>query len=145
VLHARQHAGEIGMNTFTLELNDSSQLEEFADVYSFVGEDASGSFCIRAGHVRFMTILSFGLARFRSPNREWQYVAMPGATLLFHADRLWIGTRRFVLDHDYARISRLLQEQLLAEEQVLQKTRSSLRRMEEELMRKLWQLGTAVD
>ena len=133
------------MNTFTLALHDSSQRLEFTNVYSFVGEDASGSFGLRAGHARFMTILSFGLARFRSPNGEWQFVAMPGATLYFHANRLWIGTRRFVLDHDYVRISRLLREQLLAEEQALQKTRSSLRQMEEELLRKLWQLGPGID
>lgn len=133
------------MNTFTLALHDSAQRLEITDVYSFVGEDASGSFGLRAGHARFMTILSFGLARFRSPNGEWQFVAMPGATLYFHANRLWIGTRRFVLDHDYVRISRLLREQLLAEEQALQKTRSSLRQMEEELLRKLWQLGPGID
>jgi len=133
------------MNTFTLALHDSAQRLAFTDVYSFVGEDASGSFGLRAGHARFMTILSFGLARFRSPNGEWQFVAMPGATLYFHANRLWIGTRRFVLDHDYVRISRLLREQLLAEEQALQKTRSSLRQMEEELLRKLWQLGPGID
>ena len=133
------------MNTFTLALHDSSQRLEFTNVYSFVGEDASGSFGLRAGHARFMTILSFGLARFRSPNDEWQFVAMPGATLYFHANRLWIGTRRFVLDHDYVRISRLLREQLLAEEQALKKTRSSLRQMEEELLRKLWQLGPGID
>ena len=133
------------MNTFTLALHDSAQRLAFTDVYSFVGEDASGSFGLRAGHARFMTILSFGLARFRSPKGEWQFVAMPGATLYFHANRLWIGTRRFVLDHDYVRISRLLREQLLAEEQALQKTRSSLRQMEEELLRKLWQLGPGID
>jgi hypothetical protein len=38
-----------------------------------------------------------------------------------------------------------LREQLLAEEQALQKTRSSLRQMEEELLRKLWQLGPGID
>ena len=133
------------MNTFTLALHDSSQIQEFTGIYSFVGEDASGSFGLRAGHARFMTILSFGLARFRSQNGEWQYVAMPGATLYFQANWLWIGTRRFVLDHDYARISRQLREQLLAEEHALQQTRTSLRRMEEELLRKLWQLGPGMN
>jgi len=133
------------MNTFTLALHDSAQVQEFADVYSFVGEDASGSFGLLAGHARFMTNLSFGLARFRLQEGAWQYVAMPGAALYFHANRLWIGTRRFVLDDDYVRISRLLREQLLAEEQALQQTRSSLRRMEEELLRKLWQLGPGID
>jgi F-type H+-transporting ATPase subunit epsilon len=133
------------MNTFTLELHDSFQTQEFAQVCSFVGEDASGSFGLRPGHARFLTILSFGLARFRETQGDWQYVAMPGATLYFCANRLWLGTRRFVLDHDYERISRLLQEQLLSEEQAMQQTRLSLRRMEEELLRKLWQLGPGGD
>ena len=133
------------MNSFRIRLQDATHAQELAGATAFVGEDASGSFGLRAGHARFMTILSFGLARFRSPNDEWQFVAMPGATLYFHANRLWIGTRRFVLDHDYVRISKLLREQLLAEEQALQKTRSSLRQMEEELLRKLWQLGPGID
>ena len=66
---------------------------------------------------------------------------MPGAVLTFTADLLWIGTRRLLLDSDYTRVSRLLQEQLLAEEQALLETKTSLRRMEEELLRRLWQLG----
>ena len=113
----------------------------FPSITGLASITGTGSFGLRAGHARFMTILSFGLARFREPQGDWQYVAMPGATLYFHANRLWIGTRRFVVDHDFARIRRLLKEQLLSEEKALQQTRSSLRRMEEELLRKLWQLG----
>jgi F-type H+-transporting ATPase subunit epsilon len=59
----------------------------------------------------------------------------------FTEGRLWIGARRFLLDSDYARISRLLQAQLRADEQALAETKASLRRMEEALMRRLWQLG----
>lgn len=129
------------MNTFTLELHDSSQTHRLDDVCSFVGEDASGSFGIQARHARFMTSLSFGLARFRREQGGWQYIAMPGGVLEFDANRLWIGTRRFLLDDDYDRISRLLQEQLVTEEQALADTKRSLRRMEEQLLRQLWQLG----
>lgn len=133
------------MNTFILELHDTAHSQQFSDVCSFVGEDASGSFGLQAGHARFMTALTFGLARFRCQQGGWQYVAMPGAALYFQANRLWIATRRFILDEDYSRISSLLREQLLTEEQALQDTKSSLRRMEEELLRRLWQLGPGVD
>lgn len=132
------------MNGFTLELHDASQMHRVDDVESFVGEDASGSFGLLAGHARFMTSLSFGLARFRPRRGAWHYIAMPGAVLYFEANRLWIGTRRFLLDDDYNRISRLLREQLLTEEQALEDTKRSLRRMEEELLRRLWQLGPGV-
>jgi F-type H+-transporting ATPase subunit epsilon len=129
------------MSGFTLELQDTSHTQRIADVCSFVGEDASGSFGLQPGHARFMTTLVFGLARFRVQQGDWQYLAMPGAVLYFSAQRLWIGTRRYLLDSDYTRVSTLLREQLLAEEQTLHETKTSLRRMEEELLRRLWQLG----
>jgi F-type H+-transporting ATPase subunit epsilon len=129
------------MNRFTLELHDATRRQRIDDVVSFVGEDTSGSFGLQAGHARFATVLTLGLARFRTERGDWQYVAMPGAVLYFSADRLWIGTRRFLLDSDYTRVSALLREQLLAEERALHETKTSLRRMEEELLRRLWQLG----
>ena len=132
------------MTGFRLELMDSTRSESIDGVESFVGEDRSGSFGILPGHARFMTSLSFGLARFRLRRGAWHYIAMPGAVLYFEANRLWIGTRRFLLDDDYNRISRLLREQLLTEEQALKDTKRSLRRMEEELLRRLWQLGPGV-
>jgi len=132
------------MMSFTLDLYDAGHAQRIADVVSFVGEDASGSFGLQSGHVRFMTTLTFGLARFRQQQGAWQYLAMPGGVLYFSSDRLWIGTRRYLLDSDYSRISGLLQEQLLAEEQTLHQTKVSLRRMEEELLRRLWQLELGV-
>ena len=58
MLYAWQHAGEKGMNGFTLELHDANHAQRVDDVVSFVGEDASGSFGLQAGHARFMTMLS---------------------------------------------------------------------------------------
>lgn len=128
------------INKFVLDIQDATTSRRIEPVYSFVGEDASGSFGLRAGHARFMTTLNFGLARFRPAEGDWQYLAMPGGLLYFADQRLWIGTRRFLLDHDHARITGLLREQLLAEERQLQDTKRGLRRMEEELLRRLWQL-----
>ena len=128
------------MNAFKLEVYAAGQNLELSGIVSFIGEDASGSFGLQAGHARFMTVLEFGLARFRAAGDDWQFLALPGALLDFSRAGLWIGTRRFLLDRDYARINRLLREQLQAEEQALHDTKASLRRMEEELLRRLWQL-----
>lgn len=129
------------MNFFTLLLQDASRSERIDGVNSFVGEDASGSFGILPGHSRMMTTLVIGLARFRSGDTNWQYLAMPGAVLYFFNNVLTLSTRRYLRDDDYTRISAALQEQLLAEEEKLHATRESLRRMEETLLKHLWELG----
>ena len=129
------------MSTLTLELRDARGAEQFQGVTAFVGADASGSFGLRPGHARFITTLAFGLARFRVEEGAWQYLALPGAVLHLQGERLRVTTRRYLRDTDYGRISEALGAQLRAEERDLQATRESLRRMEEELLRRLWRLG----
>jgi F-type H+-transporting ATPase subunit epsilon len=129
------------MKSFRLRLCDATHSEEIADVVSFVGEDASGSFGLLAGHARFMTALVTGLARFRGADAAWHYVALPGGIAYFRADLLTIGTRRYLLDDDYERISGALRERLLAEERSLQQVKRSLRTMEEEILKRLWDMG----
>ena len=129
------------MNTFTLQLQDATHAETIAGVISFVGEDDSGSFGILAGHAHFITSLEMGLARFRTGDADWRYLAVPGAVLHFRDGVLTLSTRRYLLDDDYDRISRTLRQQLLAEESRLQEMKQSLRRMEEEIFRRLWEIG----
>jgi F-type H+-transporting ATPase subunit epsilon len=129
------------VKSFTLRLQDATHAEEIAGVTSFVGEDASGSFGILAGHARLMTSLIIGLARFRVDNEAWQYLAMPGAVLYFHDNVLTLSTRRYLLDDDYMRISQALQQQLLAEEEKLHTMKESLHHMEEEILKRLWKRG----
>ena len=129
------------MNTFTLLLQDATRSERLETVSSFVGEDSSGSFGIRANHARMMTVLVTGLARFCVAPDDWQYLAMPGAVLYFCDNVLTLSTRHYLRDEDYTRISTALQEQLLAEEEQLRSTRESLQRMEESLLRRLWEMG----
>lgn len=128
------------MSGFTLSLRDFTDSQVLPGVCSFVGEDASGSFGILPGHGRFMTSLVFGLARFRTTGDAWNYLALPGGVLYMAGDELRIATRRYLLDDDYRRVSERLRAELLAEEQALAAVRSSLRRMEDELFRRLWQL-----
>jgi len=129
------------MKSFALQLQDATHSEEIKNIASFVGEDASGSFGIFAGHARMMTSLVIGLARFRVDEQEWQYLALPGALLYFHDNILTLNTRHYLLDHDYMRISEALQQQLLSEEEKLHSMKHSLHRMEEELLKRMWEMG----
>jgi len=129
------------MNTFTLQLRAADQEQRIEGVTAFVGEDASGSFGLLARHARFLTALEFGLARFRTGQEPWQYLAVPRALVYFADNRLLLSTRRYVLDNDYDRIRHTLQDEMLAEEQALRGVRHSLRRMEEYLLKRLWQFG----
>lgn len=128
------------MNDFTLILQQSTQTERINDITSFVAEDASGSFAIRAGHTRFMTSLVVGLARFRINQAPWQYLALPGGILFFDHNRLVLNTRHYLRSDDYRQISQALLEQLLAEEESLLSTRKSLHHMEQDVIQRLWAL-----
>jgi F-type H+-transporting ATPase subunit epsilon len=127
------------MNSFQFRLLDSQGVRDLDPITTFVGSDRSGSFSIWAQHQRFITLLEFGLARYRSHNEDWVYIAMPGALLHVEANLLQLVSRRFIIDSDYRRISQLLTQQLLAEEQALQDTKRSLLHMEEQIIRQLWQ------
>lgn len=129
------------MNAFELQLRDATHSERITGVTSFVGEDASGSFGILAGHGRMMTSLVFGLARFRVGDGPWRYLAMPGALLYLVGNELFISTRRYLMDDDYERISSTLRQQLLVEEEALRGMKESLRQMEEEILKRMWQIG----
>ena len=83
--------------------------------------------------------LIFGLARFRIGENAWQYLALPGAVLYFHDDLLTLSTRHYLRDNDYMRVSEALQKQLLVEEEKLHTMKKSLRRMEEEVFKRLWE------
>lgn len=129
------------MRTFTVQLRSARGEERIEGVTAFVGEDDSGSFGLLAGHTRFMTELVFGLAQLRVGDEPWRYLAVPRALLYFADDVLTLDARRFVTDDDYERISRTLQEELVAEEAQLRGMRASLRAMEEQLLKRLWQVG----
>lgn len=129
------------MKTFTLILRDATHVERFQDVTSLVAEDASGSFGILAGHERMMTILVFGLARFRLRETAWRYLALPGGVLYAVGDEVSISTRRFLIGEDYENISAALQEQLLLEESNLKALKKSLHSMDQEVLQRMWAMG----
>lgn len=120
-----------------MHLQGATQYERVEEVASFVGEDASGSFGILAGHGRTITVLEYGLARYRTADGPWTYVALPGGVLYFTANELFISTRRYLRDTNYDRVSAALVSQLLSEERQLAKTKESLARLEKEMFRRL--------
>lgn len=125
------------MSGITLLLNSAVRSERIVGVASFVGTDASGSFGIQPGRVRLMTILDYGLSRFRTPNGDWIYLACPGAVLNFSDNQLTVNTRRYLCDPDYQRISDLLAGQLAEEEAELKSVKDNLQQLEQALFRRL--------
>ncbi len=128
------------MTEFSLTLYDAAQTQTIDGVTVFVGEDASGSFGLKAHHARFMTTLNTGLCRFRRHTDDWEYLALPGGVLYFKDNTLSISTRHFLIDRDYERISTLLKREIEQEEESLTATRLSLQKMEQEMLTKLWNL-----
>jgi F-type H+-transporting ATPase subunit epsilon len=128
------------MSQFVLNLFDASHNLRIEGVTSFVGKDASGSFGIQPHHTRFMTTLVFGLARFRQQQDDWQYLALPGGVLYFNNNELTLSTRHFLMDTDFERISALLDDQLITEEESLRATRVSLNRMEQAVLTRMMSL-----
>jgi F-type H+-transporting ATPase subunit epsilon len=125
------------MNSFVMNLYDATNELSIEDVSTFVGMDASGSFGIQANHDRFMTTLVFGLARFRQESEDWQYLALPGGVLYFKNNVLTVSTRHFLVDTNFERISTLLDQQLITEEDNLRATRLSLHRMEQAMLKRM--------
>jgi F-type H+-transporting ATPase subunit epsilon len=129
------------MKPLTLLLESAGHSERIEGVSSFVGEDASGSFGILPGHEFFVTVLDFGLSSFRVAGSAWRYLAAPGAVLRVHDDELHFATRRYVLGDDYETIRDALIRQISVEERALADVKTSLRGLEQEMLKRLWQLA----
>ena len=128
------------MNTFRVELLAGDRGETVEDVAGFVGEDASGSFGLLAGHEHVMTVLGLGLARLRLADGRCRYVGLPGGVLVFRDDVLRISTRRFVIGDDAAAIGGTLAREMHAEEDALAQTLRKLHRLEAEIVHRVAQL-----
>jgi F-type H+-transporting ATPase subunit epsilon len=125
------------MNSFVMQLQSATQNERIDNVISFIGEDASGSFGILPGHTRMMTLLVFGLARFHVFNQDWEFLALPGALAYFVDGQLCLSTRRYLRGKDYEHLAVALRDELLAEEEALREMKQNVRRLEEEMFKRL--------
>lgn len=131
------------INSFALELFGLRQKERFDAVVSFVGHDRSGSFGLLAGHERTIACLDFGLAAFSTSDGRRRYIALPGAVLHFCSNELRLCTRRFLVGEDYRRVAASLDEEFRIEQDGLRHLRESLRRMERDMFRRIWEMGRA--
>lgn len=129
------------MKNFVISLLDATHSKEIEGVTSFIGEDQTGCFGLLANHSRFMTVLSTGIAKYRTGESDWKYLAAAGGVLYFKNNHLTLCTYRFLLDDDYSRISQALEQQLVIEEEKSQTFKQSLRHMEEEVFMRLWKIG----
>ena len=66
---------------------------------------------------------------------------MPGAILYFKNNQLRLSTRRFFLSEDYEQMSQVLRDTLTEEEQLLAEMKHKLHRLEEDVLRRIWELG----
>ena len=130
------------MSGFTLVLMDRCSIRRIEGVQSFMGEDASGSFGLKRGHVRFLTRLAAGLCRFGLADDGFRYLAMSPAVLRFEADVLCLHTRRYVLEDDYARLLGALDEADWLEDQKLLSTKRSADQLERALLKRIWESGS---
>jgi len=129
------------LSGFCIHLHDSVFVRRVDKVSSFVGEDASGRFGLRAGHVRFMTCLEYGLCRFSTVDGVWHYLAIPGGVLYFFNNVLSLYARRYFLDTDYERILETLEHDLMADERNLETIRQSIDRLEKAVLQRIIELG----
>jgi F-type H+-transporting ATPase subunit epsilon len=129
------------MNTFTLQLMDARHSERVENVVSFVGEDGTGQFGIQAWHEPVMTMLDFGLARFRREEGDWEYLGLPGGLLYMTGNQLRICSTHYLRGNRRERLTQVLEAELRREQALRQEFRGSLRRLEEELLRRLWRMS----
>ena len=128
------------MNTFTVRLLGADRGETLEEVSSFVGEDASGTFGLLAHHVRFITVLSFGLARLRLADGRRRFVALPGAVLYFVDNVLSLSTRHYLLGDDAGELAAALARRMGEEERSLAATLKQLRQLEAGMLQRLARL-----
>jgi F-type H+-transporting ATPase subunit epsilon len=129
------------MSGLRLHLESASHYECIEGVTSFVAEDASGSFGILPRHEAFITVTEFGLSRYRVGTGPWRYIAAPGAVIRHEGKELHFSTRHYVLGDDYTQICAVLRKQLADEERSLEVMRQSVRDLESQMLKRLWQLG----
>lgn len=128
------------MSYFSIKLQSATQFEIIENVVSFVGEDASGSFGILAGHARMMSCLTYGLAWFRYRETAVEYLALPGGVLYFVNNILTISTRHYLRSGDYQTMIAALDHELRLEEENLRSMKDSIHQLEEKMFKNLWEL-----
>lgn len=128
------------MTTFQITLMSMTRSEAVPDVVSFTGRDAAGSFGILANAYRRMTVLIFGLAHFQLATGGVEYLALPGGLLYFVDNELRIATTNFVRSSGLEEISEALDHQLRQEESELREIKQGLHRLDEQILKRMYEM-----
>ena len=128
------------MKTFRLHLMSMTRSELIPDVVRFTGRDAAGSFGLLANAYRRVTVLVFGLAHFQDAAGNLEYLALPGGVLYFVGNELRITTTHFIRGSSLDEISAALDRELRQEEEELHTIKQSLHRLDEEILRRMFEL-----
>lgn len=129
------------MNTFSLILFDSSQVQHFDAVTQCIAADATGSFGILAGHERLVAVLRYGLLRFSNGTGTWHYAALPGGVLRFANNHLSVITSRYFTGDDAQVLVTQLEAEMAREDSDVSNARATLAQIEQTLMQRLGELG----
>lgn len=128
------------MRTMRVRLLDNESLEEMDDVVLIAAHDGSGGFSILPGHIPFMTMLDSGLVRIRHQDGREDYLGQPGGLLEVTRDAVSITTRRLFRERDAAALEQQMQVNLELEESRLRATRATLKHMEDEVLRRIFEM-----
>lgn len=128
------------MSVFTMQLHSATQSDIVEGVQSFVGEDESGQFGLMPFHEPVITVLKYSVAKYRKADMDWSYVALPGAVLHFENNVLYLAARNYILGANFSEMRKALNEVVLKEEQHLTGVKDVLIRLEQQMMRQLWQM-----
>jgi len=129
------------MNNFTLLLQDCSHSLQIEQISSFVATDASGSFGIQAGHETLLTCLQPGLARYKTGDGNWQYIAQPGALLWFQDNHLHLITSQFITSADRNSLLPFLDTHWQQENENRRTNLRNITQMEQALARKIREMN----
>jgi F-type H+-transporting ATPase subunit epsilon len=126
------------MSCFEIVLQSRSE-EHRASASLFIGEDESGQFGIKPRRHSLLTYLVFGLARYRLMDETWRFLALPGGALRFENNQLTISTSQYYLSDTLAGMTQLLPK--VEPGQAVQEIKRSLKRLDREVLERLWRLS----
>ncbi len=128
------------MKTLPVTLLDNESSSDLTGIVALSAEDASGSFTLLPGHMALLTILAPGLVRLRYESGALEFVGQPGSLLRVEAGKTTVTTRRLFRGEDAEAVLELMRRQLADEESRLLSTRATLKHMEDEVLRRIFEM-----
>jgi len=114
----------------------------YKDVNSIVAEGMEGSFCIKPGHIDYVSALVPGLFYFRPANQEaTQYIAVDRGILVKHGPEVLVSVRNAVAGEDIGKLHQLVRDHFLSLDQQERKVRSAMAKLESDFLRRFMEIS----